>query len=214
MKRRIAQFSTGNVGRHALRSIIRRSDLELAGVHAHGSAKVGHDAAELCGLSEATGVIATDDVQALVDLAPDCVVYTTQAESRPHDALAEVTAFLEAGTNIVSNSFVWLVDPPHAEGWLREPIEAACAVGNSTMYVNGIDPGFSPDLLPLAALSLTERADTITVQEICDCLDHNEAGVIATAAKAVNAIEVVCEARPGLITLRDLPISQVRNLMA
>jgi hypothetical protein len=223
------------------------------------------------------------------------------------------------------------------------------------MYVNGIDPGFSGDLLPLAALSLTERADRILVQEICDygsyddaeftgvsfgfgttpdvvpmlflpgvlasiwggpvqlladelgvvvdelrerhetwtatetidCTmmkvapgevaavrfavegmvdgrpaivmehvnrltssaapdwpvppegrpgvhrvvvsgvpgieinthvgdertDHNEAGVIATAAKAVNAIPVVCAAPPGLTSLRDLPVSQVRGLM-
>jgi len=43
--------------------------------------------------------------------------------------------------------------------------------------------------------------------------DHNEAGVIATAAKAVNAIPVVCAADPGLLSLRDLPISQVTGLL-
>ena len=32
MTRRIVQFSTGNVGVHALRSIIERPDLELVGV--------------------------------------------------------------------------------------------------------------------------------------------------------------------------------------
>jgi hypothetical protein len=43
--------------------------------------------------------------------------------------------------------------------------------------------------------------------------DHNEAGVIATAMKAVNAIPVVCAAPPGLVSLRDLPVSQVHGLM-
>jgi hypothetical protein len=43
--------------------------------------------------------------------------------------------------------------------------------------------------------------------------DHNEAGVIATAMKAVNAIPAVCAAPPGLVSLRDLPVSQVRGLM-
>ena len=43
--------------------------------------------------------------------------------------------------------------------------------------------------------------------------DHNEAGVIATAAKAINAIPVVCAAEPGLVSLRDLPISQVAGLL-
>jgi 2,4-diaminopentanoate dehydrogenase len=46
-----------------------------------------------------------------------------------------------------------------------------------------------------------------------DYTDHNEAGVIATAAKAVNAVAAVCAAPPGLISLRDLPVSQVRGLM-
>ena len=44
-------------------------------------------------------------------------------------------------------------------------------------------------------------------------VDHNVAGVIATAAKAVNAIPVVCAAPPGLVSLRDLPVSQVRGLL-
>jgi hypothetical protein len=34
--RRVVQFSTGNVGRHALAAIIRHPALELVGVHASG----------------------------------------------------------------------------------------------------------------------------------------------------------------------------------
>jgi hypothetical protein len=43
--------------------------------------------------------------------------------------------------------------------------------------------------------------------------DHNTAGVIATAAKVVNAIDAVCASPPGLVSLCDLPVSQVRNLL-
>lgn len=57
--RRVIQFSTGNVGRHSLRAIIGRPDLELVGVHAAGPEKIGRDAAQLCGLDESTGIIAT-----------------------------------------------------------------------------------------------------------------------------------------------------------
>ena len=70
---RLIQFSTGNVGRHSLRSIIHHPDLELVGVHASSPDKVGRDAAELCGLDDATGVIATGDLDALVALRADCV---------------------------------------------------------------------------------------------------------------------------------------------
>jgi 2,4-diaminopentanoate dehydrogenase len=117
--RRVIQFSTGNVGVHALRSLIERPDVELVGVHASGPAKVGRDAAELCGLDTPTGVLATDDLAALVALRADCVVYTSQAETRPQDALRELCAFLEAGTNVVATSLVWLVYPAHADAWLR-----------------------------------------------------------------------------------------------
>ena len=115
MTRRIIQFSTGNVGVHALRAIIERPDLELVGVHASGPDKIGRDAADLCGLTAATGVVATDDIDALVALGADCVVYTSQAETRPRHALSEITRFLRAGTNVVGTSFVWLVAPDQAE---------------------------------------------------------------------------------------------------
>ena len=68
--RRVVQFSTGNVGKHSLRAVIGRPDLELVGVHAAGPAKIGRDAADLCGLSEPTGIVATDDLDALIALRP------------------------------------------------------------------------------------------------------------------------------------------------
>jgi hypothetical protein len=99
MTTRVVQFSTGNVGTLALRTIIERPDLELVGVHASSTEKAGRDAADLCGLAERTGVVATDDLDALVALHADCVVYTARAETRPKQALDQITAFLAAGTN-------------------------------------------------------------------------------------------------------------------
>ena len=49
--------------------------MELVGVHAHNPAKIGKDAAELAGLSDLTGIHATDDVDALLALKPDCRLY-------------------------------------------------------------------------------------------------------------------------------------------
>lgn len=169
------QFSTGNVGEHALRALIGRPDLELVGVHANGTDKIGRDAAELCGLSEPTGVVATDDLDTLLALNADCVVYTSQAETRPKEAVSELGRFLRAGTNVVGTSLVWLVAPQHADAWLRDPLEQACRAGNSTLYINGIDPGFSGDTLAHAALSLSTRATTVTVQEIFDYGSYDDA---------------------------------------
>jgi hypothetical protein len=173
--RRVIQFSTGNVGRHALRTIIERPDLELVGVHANSVPKVGRDAAELCGLTSPTGVVATHDVDALVALGADCVVYTAQAETRPGDAVGEISRFLAAGTNVIGTSMVWLVAPEQADQWLREPLMRACKAGDTSLYINGIDPGFSGDTLAYTALSLSARATAIKVQEIFDYGSYDDA---------------------------------------
>jgi 2,4-diaminopentanoate dehydrogenase len=172
--RRVVQFSTGNVGQHSLKAIIGRPDLELVGLHASSPNKIGRDAAELCGLTEPTGVIATDDVDALIALKPDCVVYTAQAETRPMEALEQLSKLLSAGINVVGSSMVWLVTPRQADDWLLEPLEKACAEGNSSLYVNGIDPGYSGDTEVHSALSLVTRAESILVQEIFDYANYDD----------------------------------------
>ncbi|OCB14564.1 dihydrodipicolinate reductase [Mycolicibacterium porcinum] len=172
--RRVVQFSTGNVGRHSLQAIIGRPDLELVGVHAASPDKIGKDAADLAGWHEPTGVIATDDIDALIALEPDCVVYTAQGETRPMEAITQMSKFLAAGINVAATSMVWLVAPHQVDDWLRVPLEAACDTGNSSLYVNGIDPGFSGDTEVHSALSLVTRARSITVQEIFDYSNYDD----------------------------------------
>lgn len=172
--RRVVQFSTGNVGQHSLKTIIGRPDLELVGVHAASPSKIGRDAAELCGLTEPTGIIATDDIDALIAMKPDCVVYTAQAETRPMEAIEQLSKLLAAGINVVGSSMVWLVTPGQADDWLRGPLEEACEAGNSSLYVNGVDPGYSGDTEVHTALSLVTRARSITVQEIFDYGNYDD----------------------------------------
>lgn len=71
---RVAQWATGNIGTRALRAVVEHPALELVGVHVHSAAKVDRDAGELCGLGT-TGVAATGDVDDIVALDPDCVLY-------------------------------------------------------------------------------------------------------------------------------------------
>lgn len=172
--RRVVQFSTGNVGVHALRVLIERPDFELVGLHAASPNKIGRDAAELCGLTEPTGIVATDDIDALIALKPDCVVYTAQGETRPMEVIEQMSKFLSAGINIAATSMVWLVTPHQADDWLRLPLQQACETGNASLYVNGIDPGYSGDTEVHSALSLTARARSILVQEIFDYANYDD----------------------------------------
>ena len=171
----VIQFSTGNVGRHALRLIVERPDLKLVGLHSHSADKIGRDASELCAGPGPTGIVATDDVEALLATGADCVLYTSQAETRPTAAIEEVCRFLRAGINVVGTSMVWLVSPHHAESWLVEPLTAACRDGSASLYINGVDPGFSGDTLVYTALTLAGRATGITISEICDYGTYDDA---------------------------------------
>src|SRR5262249_61013039 len=95
--------STGTVGTAALRCIIRHPELELVGVWVHSADKAGRDAGELCGLPS-TGVVATNDVDALLALDADCVSYTATADLRPMAAINDMSRILRSGQNEVSSS--------------------------------------------------------------------------------------------------------------
>jgi hypothetical protein len=168
MRHRVIQWGTGNVGFHSLRHIIRHPGLELVGVHAHSEEKIGKDAASLCGLADETGVIASSDVDALLSLKPDAVVYTVKGETRPHEVVPELERILSAGINVVSTAMIFLIYPKHANSSMTGPLEKACQTGGTTLFVNGIDPGFSGDVLPLTALQLSDQVEEIRVQELCD----------------------------------------------
>jgi hypothetical protein len=99
---RVVQWGTGNVGFHSLRHLIEHPDYELVGLHAHSPSKLGKDACDIAELQTKTGIIASNDVQALLDLKPDCVLYNANGETRPDETIAEMSAILQAGINLLS----------------------------------------------------------------------------------------------------------------
>ena len=92
------QWTTGNVGQRSVRAVVGRPDLELVGCYAWSPDKVGRDVGELCGI-DPIGIAATDDVDALLALAPDCVVYNPMWPSTD-----EVVRILAAGVNVVTTA--------------------------------------------------------------------------------------------------------------
>ncbi|MDG2048102.1 MAG: hypothetical protein P8J79_12900 [Halioglobus sp.] len=168
MSFRVVQWGTGNVGYHSLRHLIEHPDYDLVGLHAHSPAKVGKDAGEIADLSITTGIIATNDVNALLNLKPDCVLYNANGENRPDEAIADMSAILSAGINLLSTSMIFLVYPSFAEAGLREPLAKAALEGQSTMFISGVDPGYSGDILPLAGLQMADNVDQLLVQELVD----------------------------------------------
>src|SRR5437867_13135984 len=95
---RVVQWTTGNVGRESVKAIAANPDLELVGCFAWSKSKDGVDVGELVGI-EPLGVAATTDVDALLGLKPDCVVYNPMWPS-----IDELVRILESGTNVVSTA--------------------------------------------------------------------------------------------------------------
>lgn len=166
---RVVVWSTGTVGRHAIAGVDAHPDLELVGVWTSTPDKHGRDAGELAGLGRELGVRATTDRDELIALAPDCIVHAAMTDDRVVEAIEDLGGFLGAGVNVVSSGPVVLV---HPHGVLPDDmvagIEAAGRDGGASLYVNGIDPGFANDVLPLVLSSLSQRIDQLRVSEIAD----------------------------------------------
>jgi len=147
MTYRVVQWSTGNVGRHAIAGIDARPDLELVGVWVSNPDKAGKDAGQLAGLGRDLGVTATNDADALLALKPDCVVHTAMADTRLMEAIEDLKTILRAGVNVVSSSPVFLQFPDGVvPADVSDPIRQAAEQGGASLWVNGIDPGFAKRL--------------------------------------------------------------------
>jgi len=164
-RHRVVVWSTGGVGSNAIRAITRRPDLELVGVWVHTPDKVGRDAGELGGAGP-IGVAATDDADALVALAPDCVVYAASGPQRGAGAVPDYERLLEAGINVVTSTSTELVFAPAVDPALRERLDAAAKRGGASLYASGIFPGFASDELALLLTTLSRRIDVLRVVEV------------------------------------------------
>ncbi len=157
-KYRVVQWTTGNVGKSSLQSIVANSQFELVGCYAWSPEKAGRDAGELVGIGP-IGVAATNDVDALLALKPDCVVYNPMWID-----VDELVRILSAGVNVVTTaSFI----TGHNLGDGRDRIVAACQEGGSTMFGSGVSPGFA-ELLAIVSAMVCNRVDKVTVNEAAD----------------------------------------------
>jgi hypothetical protein len=176
---RVVQWSTGNVGRHAIAGIDARPDLELVGVWVSNQDKVGRDAGDLAGLGRSLGVAATGDEAKLLAVQPDCIVYTAMADDRLAEAIEDLTRFLRAGVNVVSSSPVFLQFPDGViPDEMIEPIRQAALEGGASLWVNGVDPGFANDWLPLVLTGVCQRIDEVRCLEILDYSTYDNAKVL------------------------------------
>ena len=162
MSYRVVQWSTGNIGKRALGALIDRDDFDVVGVHAFGSDKVGCDAGVLVG-GPPIGVAATDDVDALIELAPDCVNYMPRVID--FDLAARL---LRSGINVVTTGDFLTGSYRPDE---RAALEEAAHQGGATFLGTGFEPGF----INVVAGFLTgacRRVRSVRLVETLDCTTY------------------------------------------
>lgn len=200
---KVAAIGTGNVGRHALSQLITDPAYELTAVWVSSPAKAGQDAGTLAGLDITTGITATSDLGEVLATAPDCAVYTAMADNRLPEALEDYRRILAAGVNVVGSAAVFLQYP-----WqvlpteLVSPIEDAAKAGGASIFVNGIDPGFANDLLPLALAGTCQSVEQIRCMEIVDYATYDSATVMFDVmgfGKSLDELPMLLQ--PGVLSL-------------
>jgi hypothetical protein len=147
MPHRVVQWTTGHVGREAVKGILRHPELELVGCYAWSPDKEGRDVGELCGV-DPIGIEATRDVDRLIALGPDCVCYTPN-QLEPE----ELIRLLEAGINVASSYFV---NGRTLGDAVRARVDAAARAGGASVFGSGIFPGFANFIAALMAAASSD----------------------------------------------------------
>lgn len=158
---RVIQWATGAVGTELLTTIIdHRPDLEIVGARVYSDDKDGQDIGTLVG-REPIGVAATTDVEQILALEADCVLYAPSFTD-----IDDVCALLASGKNVATVSF--LFHPRRIPEPDRERLAQACREGNSTIHGSGLNPGNLSGVLPLALSGMSRSIEKFTLQERAD----------------------------------------------
>jgi 4-hydroxy-tetrahydrodipicolinate reductase len=186
MTYRIIQWGTGNVGNHALRLIVDRPDYDLVGVRVYNPDKIGCDAGELIGRGD-VGVLATDDVDAILALDAECACYTALGTLGDQSgALDDICRLLASGKSVVSSAiehhaYLRPGVAPASTTEARERITAACIEGGTSFFHIGINPGFTMDLWPITLSRLCRRIDQLKAVEIVDMSRYSSRQIVSEA---------------------------------
>ncbi|MGE5210896.1 MAG: dihydrodipicolinate reductase [Acidobacteriota bacterium] len=164
---RVVQWGSGNVGRSAIATVSSRPDMEVVGLFVKNAAKVGRDAGELAGVGD-IGVIATDDVDAILALDADVVLHMPLPSlvygDDPGADLDDFCRLLASGKHVITT--VGYMYPQVYGAEVMRRLEHACEAGGTAFHGTGANPGWFGDVLPLLMSGLSLRVDRIGVQEI------------------------------------------------
>lgn len=150
---KVIQWYTGDIACHQVRFIHACPTMALVGAFVYHDEKVGRDVGDIAGI-DPIGVIASNDIEAMLALEADCVLYNP-----PHERYDEIIQILASGKNVISIMSGW-----NPKKWDCYPeIQRACEQGQSSLYGTGLNPGLSYELAILGSSVCTD-VDSIYIK--------------------------------------------------
>jgi len=164
-KYKVIVWGPGKMGSYAMHHFINSKEFELVGVRGFFETEVNVDAGTFLGI-DPVGVTMTDDVEALLKLDADCVLFTVH-ESPTYATDDEILLLLAAGKNVVTTL------PYHNLQLFRDAdvikkFDDACKKGNSTFYAGGVDPDIISDRMLLSMAGASADIKQLKIMEVWD----------------------------------------------
>jgi len=93
-------------------------------------------------------------------------------ENAAGGVIYDLERLLRAGFNVTSSAPESLVYPKAAPRPIIERLERACADGKSSLFVSGVNPGFTMDIWPITMTRLSREIESIRVTEVLDMVEY------------------------------------------
>ena len=193
---RVIQCGTGVAGRQALRAILGNPSFDLVGLLVHGQSRVGEKAAAIAGVDSACVVQATTSFEDLLRIEAEAVCYMMLLPD-----VEQICALLESGKNVVTTA--GLIFPGWSDAGMAARLERACAKGDSTFYVTGINPGWVDEILPLTMSALCRDIRSINIREYADCAKYTAPHILNVMGFGRTVEDVRSGKLPDLAIMRD-----------
>lgn len=186
---RVMVWGPGGLGSVAMWELLQSPAFELVGVRCYGDSKHGVDVGDLLGIAP-VGVKASKDVEALLKIDCDCIVYTAR-DMGNFNTDDEVLTLLSRGKNVVTPL------PYHNPQLFRDEgfnarLRAACEKGGSVFHATGIDPDLISDRVLMGLTGMCTHITSLKLQENWDS-SYTEPELLAVAGfgKSIAEAEAV-----------------------
>ena len=215
---RVLAYGLGPIGVMVARQLASRDGFRIVGAVDVDPAKVGRDISEVAGLTRRLRVkIDPDATSAIRKTRPDVVALCPSSSIRA--VMPQIEGVLAESISMIAAALGWRLDR------ITDDVKPRIANATVASEFLAVDPGFVSGIVqdgvgyrhgtPIitmhmeAYLGAPDPYDEVKVRGVPNLTLRIPGGVpgdIATASIVVNSIPKVLSAKPGLQTMKDLPV--------